>query len=100
MKTGNCEIKNLNFQDHIHEFSDPGHTHGYVDIWTDVSVPEDHEYGPDGKDHAHESFSIRHDEATENVKAGISVSGVSSTYRKGEETRPKNMNVIFIMRVY
>ena len=84
----------------MHEFSDPGHTHGYVDIWTDVSVPEDHEYGPDGKDHENESFSIRHDESTENVKAGISVSGVSSTYRKGDETRPKNMNVIFIMRVY
>jgi len=87
-------------QDHMHEFSDPGHTHGYVDIWTDVSVPEDHEYGPDGKDHENESFSIRHDESTENVKAGISVSGVSRAYRKGDETRPKNMNVIFIMRVY
>jgi len=87
-------------QDHQHEVSDPGHGHGYVDTWTDCSVHNDDELGPNGKDHENESFSIRHDKITENVKAGVSVKGVSSSYRRGEETRPKNMNVIFIMRVY
>jgi len=87
-------------QDHMHDYSDPGHSHGYVDIWTDVSVKEDHEYGPKGFDREDESYRITHDETTVNEKAGISVSGVSSSYRRGEETRPKNMNVIFIMRVF
>ena len=32
--------------------------------------------------------------------SGISVAGVESIYRSGDETRPKNMNVIYIIKVW
>ena len=33
-------------------------------------------------------------------RAGISSEGIEDGYRSGYETRPKNMNVIYIIKVY
>jgi len=87
-------------QDHMHNIADSGHTHGYIDRWTDPDVFINGQYGPEGKDTAHESFSTTHDVTTKISESGISVKEVSSSYRRGAETRPKNMNVIYIMRVW
>ena len=54
------------------------------------------QYG-DGGDHI---WGSTEDMTTSSDITGISVNGVTSSYRHGEETRPKNMRAIFIMRVY
>ena len=86
-------------QDHKHTVSDPGHIHPYVDTY--YGFPADGHFGPssigsdmelDRWDHAyHKSTSSRH--------TGLTVQGVS-TGKHGSETRPKNMHVIYIMRVW
>jgi len=81
-------------QDHKHKVSDPGHTHGYNDKYTFNGGGG---YGPeDGKG----TFDYDHDRTSDSSHTGITVDGVSSGYRFGSETRPKNMNVIYIMRVW
>ena len=41
-----------------------------------------------------------HGARTEHLGTEIKVNGVASNYQKGDETRPKNMNVIYIMKVW
>ena len=82
-------------QDHKHGISDPGHTHSYKDYYTRPDGEGDRSgsgtYYHDGKDHSRTTYSRT---------TGVTVTGVSSSYRHGDETRPKNMNVIYIIRVY
>ena len=85
-------------QNHEHEASvtDPGHSHHYTDRFT---LNDNSGDGPkDGDGH------FNHDETrtSQGSHTGIQVrvKGVSSTYRAGLETRPKNMNVIYIMKVW
>ena len=82
-------------QDHKHQVSDPGHTHDYNDKYTNnVDGPK-----PGPKD-GEGIFGEDHDSTSDSSHTGITVDGVSSGYRSGSETRPKNMNVIYIMRVW
>merc|ERR1719391_1437396 len=82
-------------QDHKHQVSDPGHTHDYNDKYTN------NRDGPhDGPKDGEGIFDYDHDRTSDSSKTGITVNGVSSGYRSGSETRPKNMNVIYIMRVW
>ena len=85
-------------QDHKHQVSDPGHTHNYVDKWTGVG--EDNHWGSGSEwDHITDRWDQPHGSATASKHTGLTVQGVSSG-RHGSETRPKNMNVIYIMRVW
>ena len=77
---------------HEHDISDPGHTHPYTDTYPHSSYTD----LPYGSAYGNKLY----DKTTASSTTGISVTGVSAGYRSGAETRPKNMNVIFIMRVY
>ena len=83
-------------QDHKHQVSDPGHTHGYSDKHT-VNNNAIIGTGPKDGDGDFDSITRR---TSDSEVTGITVDGVSSSYRSGSETRPKNMNVIYIMRVW
>jgi len=82
-------------QDHKHQVSDPGHSHVYDDRYTD-NRDGPHTGPGDGEG----IFGLSHTRTSEKSTSGITVEGVSSGYRSGSETRPKNMNVIYIMRVW
>ena len=47
-----------------------------------------------------DAFKVDHSKTTELAYTDISVSGVSSMYKHGKENRPKNMGVIWIIRVW
>merc|ERR1711971_894123 len=82
-------------QDHKHELNDPGHSHVYDDLYTD------NRDGPNtGPKDGEGIFGLSHTRTSEKSTSGITVQGVSSGFRSGTETRPKNMNVIYIMRVW
>ena len=85
-------------QDHKHEVSDPGHHHSYDDKYTDW-IGNGY-WGPDGGDYQGDAYMMSHIQSTTGSITGITVQGISSSYRHGSETRPKNMNVIYIMRVW
>ena len=82
-------------QDHEHSVVDPGHTHPYDDTYHDVQ--ERVNYGGDGYLY-HSPGTLN--KTTSSHTTGLTVTGVSSSYRHGDETRPKNMNVVYIIRVF
>merc|ERR1712037_102969 len=87
-------------QDHMHDISDLGHDHSYVDSYVDT-----HKTGRLVGDLIEWTTffgfpSHSHSLSTGKTSTGIKVKGVSSGYNSGSETRPKNMNVIYIMRVW
>ena len=81
-------------QDHIHDFEDPGHGHAQNQCFR--------AYFKGGG--TTEAFSNYHCNGatypTYSSQTGLSMGGVSSDYRRGAETQPRNMNVIFIIRVW
>ena len=86
-------------QNHEHEaaVTDPGHTHQYQDMYT-LNDDEAKTWAEDGYgDFDHWDWRTSQDSQT-GIK--VNVKGVSSTFRSGGETRPKNMNVIYIMKVW
>ena len=83
-------------QDHEHAATDPGHAHGYDDKYTN-NVASPHNTGPgDGEGY----FGVSHASTSAASRTGLVVEGVASSYRRGEETMPRNMNVVFIIRVW
>ena len=80
-------------QDHAHGVYDPGHSH-ISKIRRDGGSVENLGNGQTHIDYPKE------DETTSSDATGITITGISAGYRFGEETRPKNMRAIFIMRVY
>lgn len=88
-------------QDHKHKVSDPGHTHSYVDKYPNYGGSDNGRYGPKDSDKSKDRWDKSHTSSTSKSKStGITVQGVSPGFRFGSETRPKNMNVIYIMRVW
>merc|ERR1711971_780713 len=87
-------------QDHKHQVSDPGHSHVYDDRYTDNRANDNGFWGPEGADKEDERFDKSHPSISDPKHTGMTVEGISSNYRSGTETRPKNMNVIYIMRVW
>ena len=80
-------------QDHEHGVTDPGHQHPYNDNWSPNGHCEHHTA-------KHECGEVvGHSRVTEESATGITVTGMNSG-RHGTETRPKNMNVVFIMKVW
>ena len=88
-------------QDHKHTISDPGHTHNYVDKYPQRETNDQGFDGPSASsfDSKEDRWDKSHTSTTASKHTGMTVQGVSSG-RHGSETRPKNMNVIFIMRVW
>ena len=91
-------------QDHKHTISDPGHNHKYVDKYTSYfgdpyPAAENGFWGPNGGDKLLDRFDKAHNSGSTKTPTGVAVKGVSSG-KSGLETRPKNMNVIYIMRVW
>merc|ERR1719342_1817251 len=82
----------------VHDY---GHTH------TTFAAQEDsgHSYDGDGGGGHIDNYSITSSSSYTgisvdvDVDVGVNVGYVTSSYRSGTETRPKNMNVVFIIRV-
>jgi len=104
-------------QDHTHidtghTHIDSGHTHPFIDKYRctekdpDNYCDEDgHWGGSDGPDTHGDRFDGEHDAVTSGGKASIqssssNIGGISAEYRTSAETRPKNMNIVWIMRVW
>ena len=94
------EEDSLQEHSHTSTVSDPGHSHGYSQ-WSWKGVPDGN---PDYVKNML-SDTCNYDfpwtgYATTSSKSyiSISVNGVSGA-RKGSETKPKNMNVVFVMKV-
>ena len=81
---------------HLHSLNDPGHEHTYSDYyeWQNNIDGNDGVYGDDA------DIPTDHTRTTQSAKAGISITidGVSGA-RTSTETRPKNMRVVYIMKV-
>ena len=91
------KLEDDQIQSHEHIFNDPGHTHVYDDEY--MSGPTAG-VGPDNSDHNLDKWDHPHSRVTNSAKTGISVGGVSSSARHGDETRVKNMNIIWIIRIW
>ena len=82
-------------QDHQHEVEDPGHSHGYQDAHT----RHDGYYVEAGSDRTYFWNPQDFSRTTNYTLSEISVKGViDGSY--GTETRPKNMHVTFIMKIF
>jgi len=86
-------------QSHTHGVSDPGHSHGYDDKWPSCGSSVDGIIGPDGCDTAGDRFDNSHPSTSKAGHTGISVTGAQGA-RIDSETRPKNIKVVYIMRVF
>ena len=92
------KMEDDSIQTHTHGVSDPGHTHGYDDEFTDWS-----KLGLQGPKAVIQtsSFWIHHTKTTNKGKTGIRVNTPTGAgVRVDKETRPKNMRVVYIMKVF
>ena len=85
---------------HEHIFSDPGHSHSYVDTFTYDNNIDGYDGPPEAPDHRNDRYDYKQTRDITSKSTGISVTGVASAYRHGEENRPKNMGIIWIIRVW
>jgi len=88
-------------QDHQHTLRDPGHEHPYEDKYPNQGEDSgDGNNGPGNSwDRKYDRWDKTHNVWTSRVSTGAKVLSVFGG-RSGSETRPKNMNVIFIMKVW
>lgn len=96
------EMEEDQILDHLHK--DPGHSH--------ANTPHTHDFkdnypdGPGGYlQRGSETTSHGHDGTTAEATISISsattnLGGISEGYRAGDETRPRNMKVMWIIRVW
>ena len=95
----NLEEDSLQDHIHSHSFNDPGHVHPYIDRYHSRQAGND-KYGPSSEDTNGGPWDGITHQTSSSGKTGISMSvnGVSDA-RTGSETKPKNMNVVYIMKV-
>ena len=94
------EEDSLQEHSHTSTVSDPGHSHGFTEYASNLESPDGY------PDPAPKLLSDKlcldfpFPLTTNSAKSGISmaVTGVQGG-RKGSETKPKNMNVVFVMKV-
>jgi len=91
------KMEDDSIQTHAHEVNDPGHTHRYDDsyeFWDKETQGFD--WGTSLGHKTHTQAKTTYERMT-----GITVNHPTGAgVRVDEETRPKNMRVIYIMRVY
>lgn len=100
-----------------HTHTDAGHTHPYNNTYSDYPTNSG-VYDGNGRG-AKQQYHVAHSATTSSSKSNIQSSkaniqssfaniqasssgmgGVTDAYRRGGETRPKNMKVIYIMRIF
>lgn len=84
-------------QEHTHGVSDPGHRHRYHDKWTNFNG--NGHLGPGSVDDEHDDWDRDHARETNLAQSNIRVTNVSGARTSGE-TRPKNIRVVYIMKVF
>ena len=84
-------------QAHTHGVSDSGHNHGYDDKYTSI-LGIDGYWGPDGFDEMRKRDKS-HASTSDSANSNIKVTDVSGARTSGE-TRPKNIRVVYIMKVF
>ena len=89
----NMEEDTIQAHSHSHTFHDPGHTHSYIDTESYQNNYVNHE-------NVHYINNREKTRTTTRAETGItmSVTGVSDA-RTSSETKPKNMNVVYVMKV-
>ena len=96
------KVEEDSLQEHSHAstVSDPGHSHGYGQWSWNGAEPDGASDVVFDPSHDDTSIGFKYWEHTEYVTSRISmaVTGVQGG-RKGSETKPKNMNVVFVMKV-
>ena len=111
-------MENDMVHDHTHDVDDPGHSHSTsstdakstgLDVAEyDKNVDTKAENNVNGRCfetqgygcyHWYYDTANSHSHTVYTADSGINVGSVSSSYNKGSETRPKNMAVIYIMRI-
>merc|ERR1712126_24464 len=90
-------------QSHTHSVTDPGHAHGYIDKWPSCAyfekIHQDGIAGPKDCDKSRDRYDQSHASTSKRSFSGVKVTGVQGA-RFDSETRPKNMRVVHIMRVF
>ena len=92
-------------QKHSHEaqVTDPGHFHRYDDKWPSCGRYRQHgHHGPTGCDTSNDRFDDSHWSDTGKKTTGIGVditNNIKGAKYDQNETRPKNMKVVYVMRV-
>ena len=87
------KLEDDQMQDHKHIFHDPGHSHIY---WATKTYTGCRDNACDDDTYQPQEYEKK----SESSSTGASVDYVMTDYRSGSETRPKNMNVIYIIRVW
>ena len=93
------ETEEDSLQAHTHEVSDSGHNHGYDDKYSSYDNGVNGILGPRGGDRSGDRFDQSHSSTTNGAYSNIKVTDVSGARTSGE-TRPKNIRVVYIMKVF
>ena len=83
-------------QAHTHDVSDSGHDHGYDDKYIDRNTGTTDRNG-DGYYFRYQYYS--HASTTNSATSNIKVTDVNGA-QTSDETRPKNIRVVYIMKVF
>ena len=84
--------------DYGHSHSSPPHSHPYEDM---IAYGTGSGYRPCGESCRREDESRNTASASVKINSARSnIGGVSSSYRRGAETRPRNMKVIWVMKCW
>ena len=89
------ETEEDSLQSHTHDISDSGHDHGYDDKYYEPS-----EYKIASGNNLYYSYNPHsHASTTNSATSNIKVTDVNGA-RTSDETRPKNIRVVYIMKVF
>ena len=86
-------------QAHTHGVSDSGHNHGYDDKYPNYGGNDMGHYGPAHADGDNDRFDKSHASTSNAATSNVKVTDVSGARTSGE-TRPKNIRVVYIMKVF
>ena len=85
-------------QDHSHSLTDNGHSHTYIDRHWRESGINGYPGMANPPDTYSDTFNWPYSSTSDLATTGISIDGATGG-RIDSETRPKNMHVVFLMKV-